>query len=210
MGWFRAYRKFGGRLALFALALQFYLSFAHIHPDDIYGPVGQVVVRRRRRSICLRRSRSTSIPAGQPWYSGDALCPICETIYFLSNSFTPDAPAVLPLTFSSRPAEHAAASRPFSSRRGAPPSNPAPHPSPDPPRSLLNSVALPCVHARGRHQSACGFLQISSSARDSTTAISSALWRFRSRSRGGDHVQSCYVSVPCPERCCSRGPRYWR
>ena len=43
MRWFRAYRKFGGRLALFALALQFYLSFAHIHPDDIYGPVGQAL-----------------------------------------------------------------------------------------------------------------------------------------------------------------------
>ncbi len=40
MRWFRAYGTFGGRLALFALALQFYLSFAHIHPDDIYGPVG--------------------------------------------------------------------------------------------------------------------------------------------------------------------------
>ena len=53
MGWFRAYRKFGGRLALFALALQFYLSFAHIHPDDIYGPVGQVVVRcRDGQSAC--------------------------------------------------------------------------------------------------------------------------------------------------------------
>jgi hypothetical protein len=49
-----------------------------------------------------------SIPAGQPWYAGDGLCPICETIYFLSNSFTPDSPEVLALTFSSRVTEHAA------------------------------------------------------------------------------------------------------
>jgi hypothetical protein len=38
MGWFRTNRTFGGGLALFALTLQFWLSFAHIHPEDIYGP----------------------------------------------------------------------------------------------------------------------------------------------------------------------------
>ena len=107
MGLFRAYRKFGGRLALFALALQFYLSFAHIHPDDIYGPVGQALSVAETVNLPAAESFK-SIPAGQPWYSGDALCPICETIYFLSNSFTPTAPTILPLTFTSRPAQHLA------------------------------------------------------------------------------------------------------
>jgi hypothetical protein len=107
MGLFRAYRKFGGRLALFALALQFYLSFAHIHPDDIYGPVGQALSAAETVNLPAAESFK-SIPADQPWYSGDALCPICETIYFLGTSFTPDPPAVLPLTLSSRPAEHSA------------------------------------------------------------------------------------------------------
>jgi hypothetical protein len=107
MGLFRAYRRFGGRLALFALALQFFLSFAHIHPDDIYGPIGQALSVAEAANLPAAESFK-SIPAGQPWYSGDALCPICETIYFLSTSFTPDAPSVLPLTFSSRPAEHSA------------------------------------------------------------------------------------------------------
>ena len=105
MRWFRAYRKFGGRLALFALALQFYLSFAHIHPDDIYGPVGRALSVAEAVNLPPAESLK-SIPADQPWYSGDALCPICETIYFLSNSFTPDTPAVPALTFSSRAAEH--------------------------------------------------------------------------------------------------------
>jgi hypothetical protein len=107
MGVFRAYRRFGGRLALFALALQFYLSFAHIHPDDIYGPVGQALSVAEAVNLPAAESFK-SIPAGQPWYGGDALCPICETIYFLSTSFTPDTPAVVPLTFVSRPAEHSA------------------------------------------------------------------------------------------------------
>ena len=112
MRWFRAYGKFGGRLALFALALQFYLSFAHIHPEDIYGPVGASLSVAEAVNLPAAESFK-AVPADQPWYTGDALCPICETIYFLSNSFTPDAPAVLPLTFSSRPAEHAVAPAAF-------------------------------------------------------------------------------------------------
>ena len=107
MGLFRAHRRFGGRLALFALALQFYLSFAHIHPDDIYGPVGRALFAAETVNLPTGESYKP-IPAGQPWYSGDALCPICETIYFLSISSTPDAPEVLQLTFSSRPAVHSA------------------------------------------------------------------------------------------------------
>ncbi|MFZ3351123.1 MAG: hypothetical protein WA268_09695 [Xanthobacteraceae bacterium] len=94
-------------MALFALALQFYLSFAHIHPDDIYGPVGQSLSVAETVNLPAAES-FRSIPAGQPWYSGDALCPICETIYFLSTSFTPAAPTIPPLTFTPRPAEHLA------------------------------------------------------------------------------------------------------
>jgi hypothetical protein len=107
MGWFRAHGKFGGRLALFALALQFYLSLAHIHADDIYGPVGEPLFSAEAVSLPAAESFKP-IPADEPWYSGDALCPICETIYFLSTSSTPDAPEILPLMFMSRPAEHSA------------------------------------------------------------------------------------------------------
>ena len=107
MGWFRTYRKFAGHLALFALALQFYLSFAHIHPDDIYGPLGRSL--QVAETVDLPAAESLkSIPSGQPWYSDDALCPICETIYFLATSFTPSAPEILPLIVASRPAEHSA------------------------------------------------------------------------------------------------------
>jgi hypothetical protein len=107
MGWFRAYSKLGGRLALFALGLQFYLSFAHIHPDDIYGPVGASL--SAAEAIALPSAQSLKpIPSGQPWSDNDALCPICETTYFLATSFNPEAPEILPPTFASRPAEHSA------------------------------------------------------------------------------------------------------
>ena len=105
MGLFRAYRKLGGRLALCALALQFYLSFAHIHPDDIYGPIGRALSAAEAVNLPAAESFKP-IPAGQPWHSGEAPCPICKTIYFLGISSTADTPAVLPLTFASRPAEH--------------------------------------------------------------------------------------------------------
>lgn len=95
MGWFRAYRKCGGRLALAALALQFYLSFAHIHPEDIYGPVGGSL--SAAQSVVLPSAQSLkAVPSDEPWYSGEAFCPICETIYFLATSFNPKAPQVLP------------------------------------------------------------------------------------------------------------------
>jgi hypothetical protein len=107
MRWFRATRKFGGGLALFALALQAYLAFGHIHPDDIYGPVGASL--DAAETVVLPSAESVRpIPANQPWYDDDAFCPICETIYFLSTSFTPEAPQVLPLAFAARPVEHAA------------------------------------------------------------------------------------------------------
>jgi hypothetical protein len=105
MGWFRTYRKSGGRLALFALALQFCLSFAHIHPEDIYGPVGASL--SAPAAVALPPAESLRpIPADEPWYSGDALCPICETIYFLGTSFNPEAPQVSRLPPVSRPVEH--------------------------------------------------------------------------------------------------------
>lgn len=105
MNWFRAHRNIGGRLALFALALQFYLSFGHIHPDDIYGPVGGSLTAAE--NVVLSSPESVrAIPAGQPWYDDDALCPICATMYFLSTSFTPEAPQVSPLPSVARPVEH--------------------------------------------------------------------------------------------------------
>jgi hypothetical protein len=107
MGWIRSNRRPSAWVALFALALQLYLSFGHIHPDDIYGPLGESLTVAE--AVVLPSAQSVrSSPAGQPWYDSDALCPICATMHFLSTSFTPEAPQVLPLPFVALPVEHSA------------------------------------------------------------------------------------------------------
>jgi hypothetical protein len=110
MRWFRANSRFGGRLALFALALQLYLSFGHIHADDIYGPVN--VSLTRAQAVTLPQAQAVhAIPAGRPWYDSDAFCPICETMYMLGASFVPEAPHLLPpsLSQAAQPIEHVTA-----------------------------------------------------------------------------------------------------
>lgn len=108
MTWIRSSRRPFAWVALFTLALQFYLSFGHIHPDDIYGPVGGLLTVAE--TVALPSAESVrSIPADQLQDDNDALCPICATMYFLSTSFTAEVPQVLPLPFVARPVEHTAA-----------------------------------------------------------------------------------------------------
>jgi hypothetical protein len=89
MRWFRANRTFGGRLALFALAVQLYLSFGHLHPQDIYGPAHLPVngpiaaMAADHASVLTSDHRSTG---------GDDYCEICATISLLSTSFVAQAP----------------------------------------------------------------------------------------------------------------------
>jgi hypothetical protein len=107
MAWIRSNRRPAAWVALFAVALQFCLSFGHIHPDDIYGPVGESLTVAE--AVVLPSAESIrSIAADQPWYDDDALCPICETMYFLNTAFTPAVPQGLPLPFVTRPVEHTA------------------------------------------------------------------------------------------------------
>jgi hypothetical protein len=128
MGWFRTNRTFGGGMALFALALQFCLSFAHVHPEDIYGPA--------KLPLLSAAQIATASPDAAKFRSaehasrhGNDICAICATIYQLSSSATPQAPQLQPVALHSQPAQHFAASAglfvaarraPFQSR--APPS----------------------------------------------------------------------------------------
>jgi hypothetical protein len=81
----------GGRLALFALAVQFVLSFGHIHRDDIYGPS---YGRTDAATIAAAASpdKSPSNPASPSSTHGDDYCAICATVSLLSNSFVAAAP----------------------------------------------------------------------------------------------------------------------
>jgi len=129
MSWFRANKGCGGRLALFALLLQFYLAFGHIHPEDIYGPA-EIALPAAKSIVLPAAEALRAIPADQTLGHSHALCPICEAMYFLGVSFTPDGPQILPLLRAWRPLEPLAAiaaiavdacRAPFQSR--APPSN---------------------------------------------------------------------------------------
>jgi hypothetical protein len=100
MRWFRANAKFGGRLALFALALQFVLSFGHIHTEDLYGPV-----RAAAAIAAPGTDGGQPQPSNQPTKHSDDYCSICATMSLLGNSFVATAPQ-LPLPVVSHFIDH--------------------------------------------------------------------------------------------------------
>jgi hypothetical protein len=103
--WVRAKRKFGGGLALFALALQFYLSFAHIHPEDIYGPA-KLPLSSAAQIASPPEDAAKLLPANHVSHHGSDICAICATIYLLNTSPAPQAPQLQPYALNSKPAEH--------------------------------------------------------------------------------------------------------
>jgi hypothetical protein len=99
MRWFRANAKFGGRLALFALALQIALSFGHIHREDIYGPA------RATAAIAAAAVADNSAPSDRSSKHSDDYCAICATMSLLGSSFVATAPQ-LPLPVVSHFIDH--------------------------------------------------------------------------------------------------------
>jgi hypothetical protein len=90
MGWFRAKSKLGGRLALFALAVQFILAFGHIHPDDIYGSLN---TPSPAHAVKLAMADSTqSLSSDHSGVVNDEFCAICATVSLLGSSVADDAP----------------------------------------------------------------------------------------------------------------------
>jgi len=90
-------RRLTGWLALAALALQFVLSFGHVHLDSVRA--------YRAATATTTSARVSQLPAQQPGDDGNDYCAICATIYLAANSFVPHAPK-LPVPFTSRPIEH--------------------------------------------------------------------------------------------------------
>lgn len=104
MRWFRANRTIGGRLALFALALQFYLAFGHIHPDDIYGPAN--VPLSSAAEIALPAAIAPQSLTAHASEQDNDFCAICETMFMLGASSTPEVPQLLTPAPLLRPARH--------------------------------------------------------------------------------------------------------
>jgi len=98
MRWVRPNRRFGGWLALTALALQLALSFGHVHLDGVRaGATADWIVGAK--------APSSPAPAQHPTNDADDYCAICATIHLASTSFLPEAPP-LPVPFVSQTVEH--------------------------------------------------------------------------------------------------------
>lgn len=103
MGWFRGHKGFGGRLALFALALQSYLAFGYNHPEDMYGPA-QITLRAGIKIVVPAVEVFRASPADRTLGHTSEPCPIREARYFLGTAFTPE-PLITPLPLAWRPVE---------------------------------------------------------------------------------------------------------
>jgi hypothetical protein len=99
MRWFRANRTFGGRLALFALAVQFVVAFGHIHRDDLYG-----FARTAVAVAAPVPEGGQPLPGDRPAKHSDDYCAICAAASLLGNSFAAVAPS-LPLPAASHAIE---------------------------------------------------------------------------------------------------------
>ena len=104
MRWFRTNRIFGGRLALFALAVQFVLSFGHVHVHGI-GHSAPGVVASVHGSAGAPAPTPTPTPT-QNKPDSDDYCAICATISLLSGSVAA-MPPQLALPVVSNVVEHA-------------------------------------------------------------------------------------------------------
>jgi hypothetical protein len=89
----------GGRLALFALAVQLVLSLGHIHRSDIYG-YGPPVAASAATPF-----DHTQPKPGPPSGHGGDYCDICATVSLLNSSFVAAVPQ-LPLPVAFRRVEH--------------------------------------------------------------------------------------------------------
>ena len=104
MRWFRANRLFGGCLALFALAIQLVISFAHIHPQDL-SPRPEVGLGAKNSSATVLadsedffRKPTDNHGGGLPHDN----CAICASINLISSAVTVQGPVLsIPADFDS-------------------------------------------------------------------------------------------------------------
>ena len=96
MRWFRANRLFGGCLALFALAIQLAVSFAHTHPQDFLPKQKLGFADKTSNAAVLTQGRTsfgkrTDNPDGGLPHDD---CPICASISLIGSALNTQAPAL--------------------------------------------------------------------------------------------------------------------
>ena len=86
---FRSIRRFGAGLGLFALLLQLALSFAHIHPDDLFPQGSGAAVQVAGGSQAAGGDPDRHAP-GAPHDD----CPICAVMHLAGTILLPAPPAL--------------------------------------------------------------------------------------------------------------------
>ena len=85
-------RTKGSRIALFAVWLQIALSFGHIHPEDIFGPIGHAVAQGH--GITQVASDRSAAPQGPSKHGAAAAdtdgCAICASMMLAASLVLPD------------------------------------------------------------------------------------------------------------------------
>jgi hypothetical protein len=95
MRWCRSRQRFGAYLALFALALQFVASFAHIHPEG-FGPAHGGFLSGEA-SLALSWAGGADTPAYPSNDQGGLPhrdCAVCITIALLGSALNGQPPAL--------------------------------------------------------------------------------------------------------------------
>lgn len=87
MRWVHRYRRHGAYLALVALALQIVLSFGHVDLGGIIGPT-HLTLAGKQNTVGAQAQPGPVKPSGD----GDSYCPICASIFLVSNSFVSEPP----------------------------------------------------------------------------------------------------------------------
>lgn len=93
MRWIREHRRFGSRLALFALALQIALSFGHVHVVAVHARGVASAVASVAPSA---PDGSGQLPKPHRSHGADDYCAICASIQLLGASFVSEPPQLPP------------------------------------------------------------------------------------------------------------------
>ncbi len=107
-------RGFATWLALFALGLQIFVSFGHLHLDGIAG------TDRAGRALAAAGHASQSLLPPHPGAGDDdddVYCPICASVSLTANSFVPGGPVLRPPSVSCTVEHHNSSVRFFIAQR---------------------------------------------------------------------------------------------
>jgi hypothetical protein len=95
MRWFRSHIRLGSRLALFALAIQFLLTFSHIDTCDLF-PSGIATAASVVADAAGAPATDDGSPIRKSDRTADQSCPICALIQLAATSTPSAAPLLLP------------------------------------------------------------------------------------------------------------------